>query len=280
MKCSQFSLRTPVSARISSILTHPLANTRSPVTHPEDTSSDRILLRSCSQTVPLVHLSVIFSNVLMDNVSASNRGMLSINRIKSDDRISTRRISDKCLTFLQRHPQCEGRAGILIIRWLKVSSSYVRVFPVPSLYVANVLTLLHWIRSSLFLLSGGSVVKIKSKSCSSMVSFSKANGTEYKLKYRPESETVTGQFFLSCPALSSCAEAQLALLVLSCSARPKFWWDCPALQDRTGRPAGRTLFLSYIRFVVKYHTNMSPLLPFKQVRFYSFHMRISLPTAL
>ena len=94
------------------------------------------------------------------------------------------------------------------------------------------------------------------------------------------SETVTGQFFLSCPALSSCAEAQLALLVLSCSARPKFWWDCPALQDRTGRPAGRTLFLSYIRFVVKYHTNMSPLLPFKQVRFYSFHMRISLPTAL
>ena len=54
--------------------------------------------------------------------------------------------------------------------------------------------------------------------------------------------------------------------------------SCTAGQDRTGCPAGPTLFLSYIRFVVIYHTNMCPSLSFKQVRFYSFHTRIRLPT--
>ena len=72
-----------------------------------------------------------------------------------------------------------------------------------------------------------------------------------------------------CPGLS-CRPAS--------PVRSKIWLHCPALPDRTGSPAEPTLFLSYIRFLVIYHTHMSPSLSFEQVRFYSFHMRISLPT--
>ena len=80
----------------------------------------------------------------------------------------------------------------------------------------------------------------------------------------PSPETVTGHCF--------CADLSYR------PARSKIWVHCPALQNRTGRPAGPTLLLSHIRCVVLYHANMNPSLPFRQVRFYSFHMWISLPT--